>query len=184
MKNLTKKYSERHPPHIFKENTIYFLTVRTIDKNPYFDSDQKKDIIKSCLKAGLRKHAIKIFAWVILNNHYHLLIKITNKDDLPNFLKTINGKSSFELNKTENKQNRKIWHNYWDRCIRAEKDFWMRFNYIHNNPIKHGYIKNPDKLREYKFSSHNQWVKRNGAEWITSCFAKYPIIDFSTPDDD
>lgn len=183
MKNYAKRCSKHHPPHIFKNNTLYFLTVRTIDKSHYFNTIQKKNILKSCLKAGLQKHAIKIFAWVILSNHYHLLVKIINKDDLPKFIKAINGKSSFELNRIENKQNRKIWHNYWDRCIRSEKDFWTRFNYIHNNPIKHGYIKNSDELKKYKFSSYDQWTKKNDAKWMASCFAKYPVIDFSTPND-
>ncbi len=168
-----------HPPHIFKNNAIYFITARTIDKNPHFNTTEKKNIFCLCLKAGLQKFEVEIFAWVLLSNHYHLLIKIDKKESLSKFINYLHGKSSYELNKLNKIEKHKIWHQYFDRIIRSEKDFWTRFNYIHNNPIKHSYIKNPDKLLDYKFSSYNQWVKKNDSEWIISCFAKYPVIDFS-----
>ena len=168
-----------HPPHLFKNNSIYFITARTIDKNLHFNTNKKKILFCLCLKAGLQNFDIKIYAWVLLSNHYHLLIKINKKESLSKFINYLNGKSSYELNKSENISGRKIWYQYFDRIIRSEKDFWTRFNYIHNNPIKHGYIKNPDKLPEYKFSSYNYWLKKNGKEWMASCFAQHPIIDFS-----
>lgn len=173
-----------HPPHLFKNNTIYFITARTIDKKLRFNNDKQKRLFCLCLKAGLQNLNIKIYAWVLLSNHYHLLIKINEKENLSKFINYINGKSSYELNKSEDINGRKIWYQYFDRCIHSEKDFWMRFNYIHNNPIKHSYIKNPDKLHLYRFSSYNQWLKKNSKEWIADCFAQYPIVNFTCENDD
>jgi putative transposase len=117
-----------HPPHFLEDNTIYFVTARTVDQAPYFNSNSK---------AGLLKFQIALYAWVLLNNHYHLLFKIKKGEDLSKFINFLNGKSSFELNKSENTIGRKIWYQYWDHSIRDETDFWQHFNYIHNNPVKH-----------------------------------------------
>lgn len=184
------KFPLQHPPHIFQDASFYFITTRTVNKKCYFNTDEKKSILKSSLKAGLQKYNFDLYAWVILSNHYHLFIRINYSLNLPKFIKAINGRSSFLLNKFEDRENRKIWYQYWDRCIRSEKDFWARFNYIHHNPIKHGYIKNPDQLFLYQFSlflyqfsSYNQWLKKNGPEWMTSCFSQYPIVDFTCEND-
>ena len=73
-------------------------------------------------------------------------------------------------------QGRKIWQNYWDYCVRLEKDFWKHFNYIHHNPVKHGYVQ---KMEEYEFSSHGDWIKKRGEDWMMSIFREHPIIDFT-----
>lgn len=180
---ITQHSPCHHPPHFLKNDTIYFLTARTVDKSCYFNLDVKKNIIVGCLNEAIKKYNLNLFAYVILDNHYHLLLEIENSKNLSLFLQIINGKSAFLLNKSENKVGRKIWYNYWDRCIRSERDFWIRFNYIHNNPVKHGYVKNIDRLVSYKFSSYNQWVCKKGKKWLVSCFVKYPIVDFSLSED-
>ncbi len=88
----------------------------------------------------------------------------------------IHGKVSYLVNKKENETGRKVFQNYWDRCIRDEADFWKHFNYIHHNPIKHGCVKN---MEDYKFSSYGFWLNKKGKGWLDSCFRLYPIVDFT-----
>ena len=120
---------------------------------------------------------IKVFAWVILSNHYHLLIHVRKKNDLVRFIKSFHGKSAIEFNRLDSRLGRKVWANYWDHGIRNAADFWKHFNYIHHNPIKHGYSSN---MQDYQFSSYNEWITKKGVEWIESCFSSYPIADFTS----
>ena len=173
-------YKEYHPPHFYFDQSIYFITCRTVNKEKFFSTDAQKYILYSCLKTGLLAFKIPVYAFVILDNHYHLLIKIQKAEDLPLFIKFLNGKSSFELNKLENKQGRKIWYQYFDHTIRDETDFWKHFNYIHQNPVKHGLRKNLAGILDYPFSSAKSWSKIKGEEWLDSCFEFYPIVDFVT----
>lgn len=173
-------YKEYHPPHFYFDQTIYFITCRTVNKEKFFATDVHKNILYSCLKTGLQDFNIPIYAFVILDNHYHLLIKIQKTGDLPLFIKYLNGKSSFELNKLENERGRKVWYQYFDHCIRDETDFWKHFNYIHQNPIKHGLRNNPEGILNYPFSSAKSWSKIKGEGWLDSCFELYPIVDFVT----
>ncbi|MBN1778652.1 MAG: transposase [Candidatus Buchananbacteria bacterium] len=176
------KYTNR-PPHIFQDESIYFLTARTLNGNKYFDSDQKKEMILSVLKSALSEFDFGIFAWVILDNHYHLQVKVNRGIRLSDFVKKINGVSARNLNLLTNQTGRKVWWNYWDKCLATEKDFWVHFNYIHNNPIKHGYLSNLEQLAAYRFSSFSYYLKNKGKEWIDSIFTEYSIIDFTLKDD-
>jgi len=171
-------HKEYHPPHLYFDQTIYFITCRTVNKEKFFSTDTQKNILYSCLKTELCEFKIQIYAFCILDNHYHLLMKIQKAGDLPLFIKCLNGKSSFELNKSENKQSRKIWYQYFDHSIRDEADFWKHFNYIHQNPVKHGFCKNLAGIFDYPFSSAKSWSKIKGEEWFDSCFELYPIVDF------
>jgi putative transposase len=168
-----------HPPHIYLDNTIYFITARTKDRSPYFDSEGKKSLLSEQLFVTAKKHGLKLIAWVVQDNHYHVLVHIKKKHDLVLFIKTLHGKSAIELNKLDGQLGRKIWVNYWDHGIRNDPDFWKHFNYIHYNPVKHGYVKN---MEDYKFSSYHEWIKKKGREWTESCFRLYPIVDFTIQD--
>jgi len=176
-------------PHLYLDETCYFLTARTIDGGKYFNTDRKKSFLKSSIAKALNKYNYKLFAWVILSNHYHLLVEFDKGKDLPKFIRYINSRSAHLLLYHGESQRccdlapatlalSKVWVGYWDRCIRNKKDFWTHFNYIHNNPIKHNYIKNLNELPNYKFSSYNFYLKKFGLDWLNSTFEQYPVVDF------
>ena len=185
--NLPSKRNVHRPTHLYLNNKIYFVTGKTFHGEKYFNTDQKKIIFRQIFNNLSKQMGIKIYAWILLDNHYHFLVSFNNAltgvtPKISKFINRLHALTALKLNKIDNLPNRKIWYQYFDRCIRSEKDFWTRFNYIHNNPIKHGYIKNPDKLYLYKFSSYNQWLNKKNAEWMASCFAQYPIVDFTCED--
>ncbi len=64
-----------------------------------------------------------------------------------------------------------MWHNYWDRCIRSERDYWTRFNYIHYNPVKHGYV---TRMGDYPFSSVRFYEQAMGLDWLSDVWRTYP----------
>ena len=72
-------------------------------------------------------------------------------------------------------QDRPIWYQYMDHIIRNEEDYFKHLNYIHQNPVKHGYVK---KMTGYKWSSIHRWIKNRGKEFVVDCFRTYSIIDF------
>jgi len=171
-----------HPPHIYLNETIYFITAKTFFKTKFFNTDSKKKLLARILNEMAIKFKIAVYGWVILSDHYHLLIGTKNKEALIKFIKNFHGKSAFLLNKFNNLnklRSPKIWDNYWDRCIRNEKDFYTRLNYIHHNPIKHGYEK---RMESYNFSSYHHYIKKYGQAWLNDCFGRYPIVDF-TPEE-
>jgi putative transposase len=166
-----------HPPHLFLEENWYMISAHTIGEQFLLHSREAKILVQETLKQLIMRFEIKLRAWVVLDNHYHLLLKPPSEEIiLPRFIGQLHGSTAFQLNQLEHRPKRQVWHNYWDTCTRTDKDFWTRFNYIHNNPVKHGYVKRPE---DWEFSSYHYYLRTKGQEWLQDMFLSYPIIDFS-----
>jgi putative transposase len=62
-------------------------------------------------------------------------------------------KSESRLNKGE----RGIWQwRFWEHAVRDDKDFQRHVDYIHYNPIKHGYV---TRVADWQFSSFHRFVQ-------------------------
>jgi len=121
-----------------------------------------------------------LIAYIIANNHLHLMLEVPDGKILAKFISELNGASSRTINIADNTINRKIWWNYFDHIIRDQSDFFKHLNYIHQNPIKHKLAKE----LSYQFSSYNLWLKRKGKEYLDQAFEKYPIVDFLACEDE
>ena len=60
------------PLHFFQEDNIYFLTGRTFREEHFFNTKEKKQILLNILSQAIEQFSISLYAWIILNNHYHL----------------------------------------------------------------------------------------------------------------
>jgi putative transposase len=179
--NEKEKFKRHKPFHLYLDDRIYFVTASTLNKQRFFDTGSKKQIIRDRLRSAAIKYKVRAYAWVILSNHYHLLFRFKEEQNLGQFMGFINGGSSFELNSLEKVRGRQVWWNYWDNCVRDERTFYARFNYAHHNPVKHGYVK---KCEDYKFSSYGYYLRNLGREYMDSILAQYPIIDFTDNNDE
>jgi len=158
----------------------YFITAGTFQKKRLWNNKAKLQRLALLLSKTSERYNIDIYAWTILPNHYHLLLKISDGKDLVRFFRKLHSDSANYLNRLENSPSRRVWYQYWDRCIRNEKDFWVRFNYIHQNAVKHGWA---EKMEDYEFCTYKEYLDKNGMEWMEDCFKQYPIVDFTTEED-
>ena len=172
--------SDHHPPHIFIDNSWYFITAGIFEKHPLLKPDIHKELLREQIMTLAREFQRFVEAWVILDNHYHLLIKSNVGEILATFFQRLHGRTAFDMNKSDSIRGRQVWHNYWDTLIRNETDYWTRFNYIHHNPVKHGYA---DQIEDWPHSSYHDCLERRGEEWLADVNQKYPIVDFTDSND-
>jgi putative transposase len=123
------------------------------------------------LKEMLSKCSGGLHGWVILNDHYHILVKLKDVFILPDLIRKVHSKSAVILNKEHVRPGRKVWYQYWDECVRNERDFYVKLNYIHLNPIKHGYV---DDIASYRFSSYRHYLQLEGATWLNDVLEQFP----------
>jgi putative transposase len=196
---------EFHPPHIYEHNSCYFLSGGTVRHQRLLDSNAKRVLVRDVLKDAIRQYGVRLYAWVILADHYHLLLKTSDIAPIWKFVKRLHGDSAIRLNKADHASGRKVWYQYWDRFPRSERDFWGYFNYIHINPIKHGYVRISDGmllaedsevkiepghaldihqcLLQYPHSSFHYYLREYGEEFLTDAWMRYPIPDYVEYDD-
>ena len=67
------KKREFHPPHIYEYNACYFITASIVHRQWLLDTDAKRILVRDVLKEAIKQYGIRLYAWVILADHYHLL---------------------------------------------------------------------------------------------------------------
>ena len=169
-----------HPPHIFLDQTWHLITATTVGRAPLLAQEGAKELFRDTLQTMISRFDLRLLAWVVLDNHYHLLVKSDRGERLPDFIRQLHGASAHRINRAGASTGRQVWHNYWDAVVRSENDLWTRFNYLHHNPVKHSYVR---RLEDWPFSSYRYYVRTKGEVWLRDCLARYPVIDFITGDD-
>ena len=161
---IYKEY-KHNPPHLFRAGSKYFITSSTLDRHHYLKSDEAKTATLNILEKSFFHFNWKIEDWVILDNHIHIMVEASeHADTLPkvmnNFHKfTANWLSKNGIKKIKNK----YFHNYWDTCITYQSSYLARLNYIWFNPVKHGYVENPEY---WKFGSYYYRFKNKSNEMM------------------
>lgn len=138
---------------------IYFITSVTRERKGIFKKDKNIELFWSTLRRVQGYYPHELQAFVLLPEHFHFLIKPVNCS----FSKLF---QSFHKNFTLNfkafhsiKTNLRLWqHRFWDHVIRSEKDWQFHLNYIHYNPVKHGYVSKPE---DWENSSFKGWIEKS-----------------------
>ena len=175
-----QRRNPHHPPHWFVDDTWYALTACTYQRQAFLAPDEHKVYMRDVLQSLILEFHLSLAAWVILNDHYHLLVRIAQGDRLSEFVRRLHGNVSHAFNKRDAAQGRRVWQNYWDTCVRDECGFWSRFNYIHHNPMKHGLAR---EMGDYAFSSYPYYQRTQGEAWLADVFTQYPVRDFTDSGD-
>jgi len=150
------KKAPHNPPHLFLPNTIYMLTA-SIYKNERLIQSRKRKLqwVESFLKSA-EIYSWQVIAWVVLDNHYHAIIQSPEKaETLSQFTASYHKYTARCWNEEDQRNGRKVWWNYWDTCIRSERDYYNRLRYVFWNSVKHGLAENPE---EYPFSNYKDFL--------------------------
>jgi putative transposase len=177
---MLKKYSHT-PAHLLLDGTPYFITGAIYKKRPLLRDTAMKERLHEILHTTFREYGWNLDHWVILDNHYHLLVRSKKGSDLPKMMQRIHAASSKYIGEATSCE-KPVWYNYWDYCPRNEHEYYSRLNYLLNNPIKHGYVSN---LHDYPHSSFHALFKEWGRERLVEQFRTYPAtITLEEAEDD
>ena len=164
------------PPHWSLEGSNLYLVSSTcfehspiIGKSPERLTECEAGLLSVCHDSGSRLHA-----WCILPNHYHAVIETDSIKGLCKELGRFHGRSSFKWNGEGKTRGRQVWYRCFDRVIRTERHFWASVNYVHNNPVHHGYV---DKWVEWPWSSAADFLERVGKQEALRIWREYPVLD-------
>ena len=157
MDNTLRK-APHNPPHWFQANTIYMLTASIYQNEPVIYLPERKITWRDSFIKAAELYSWQIIAWVVLHNHYHAMVESPdNPSSLTKFIASYHKFTSRKWNEEENNPGHKVWWNYWDTCIRSEKDYYNRLQYIFWNPVKHGLTENAE---DYAFSSYRNYLEQ------------------------
>src|SRR5260221_6556432 len=99
-----------HPPHIFLDDTWYIVTASIYQRQHLLRPPGYKELVRDQVKELIKEFQLQLAAWVILDDHYHILIKSKAGTALPRFFARLHGRCGFELNSIDHKRGRQVWH--------------------------------------------------------------------------
>lgn len=126
-------------------------------KNWYYILDRynRWDILAGSLDFFQNNKDLKVFGFVFMTNHIHLLVfssdtigfirdfkKFTSKKILENIKQTEPSILKLFIDKDGNAE-------FWSKTnmpefVESEKFFAQKMNYIHNNPVRRNYVEKPE----------------------------------------
>ena len=143
----------------------YFFTVVLANRDKQL-LVENFDLLSLSLNSVRKRFPFSLRGWVVLPDHLHCLWTLPEKDhDFPGRWWHI--KNIFTRSYRQRHGNAKtpVWQNrFWEHTIRNQADFDHHLDYIHFNPVKHGYV---TKSWCWEYSSFRYFVKNGkyGADW-------------------
>ena len=130
----------------------------------------EEEVLKTCRELGSR-----IYAWCVLPNHYHVLLKTGQVKALRHELGQFHGRSSFTWNGEDQQRGRQVWFNCFERPMKSPRHFFATLNYVHHNPVHHGYV---EHWQDWPWSSAAEFIEQLGRERVAQIWKDYPILDY------
>jgi putative transposase len=178
---LAQGYPPHSPPHPVRDQPYYLLTATCYEHAKHMlNPDRRQRVLDALFKVFIEA-GMEIMAWVILPNHYHLLVHVSDFDLLGDLFRAVHGPASRDWNQEDRTPGRKVWYRYSDRAIRSRRHYWTTVNYIHYNPIKHGWTTSPYDWAE---SSVHWYRQEHGRDWLQDLWQRYPVLDYGRGWDD
>jgi putative transposase len=200
---LAKGYPPHSPPHPIQDQSFYLLTAACYEHKCHIRTEERRKRLLDLLFEQFTNSGIELRGWVVLPNHYHVLIYLgtSNEDLSPHYkqdeqacgnafspyvkigkvLQKIHGFTSRQWNLEDQVIGRKVWYAYSDRAIRSERHYYTTLNYIHYNPVKHNWSTSP---YDWACSSVHWYLEQEGREWLRDSWVRYPVKDYGKEWDD
>jgi putative transposase len=156
-----------HYRRLYQPGARYFFTVVTENREPLLIDHIER--LRAAFRLCLSRYPFEIDAIVVLPEHLHTIWRLPDNDaDFSKRWMVIKRKFSAGLpsrvvsdSKTK-KREKGIWQRrFWEHCIRDEEDWRRHVDYIHFNPVKHGYVSKP---QDWPHSSFNQAIRKGWYE--------------------
>jgi putative transposase len=157
---------------IFVPGGRYFFTVNLADRRSTLLTDNVA-VLREAFREIHVRHPFVIDEIVVLPDHLHAIWTMPEDNaDYPLRWRLIKSAFSRSLPRAEvisasrvGKAERGIWQRrYWEHAIRNDEDFARHVEYIHFNPVKHGYVRLPE---EWPFSSIHRDMRTNWSDEIS-----------------
>lgn len=110
------------------------------------------ELIINCFFWMAKQKRFNLGAFIVMPDHYHLIIQIDEEADLSEIMKTIGSFTSREINRITGKKGQVWQKGYYDRAILRSEDIQTIIEYIHYNPVRKGLV---NEAESWIYSSLN-----------------------------
>jgi putative transposase len=136
-------------------NGTYFFTITLRNRR----SDllvRRIDALFAAWRRARRRVPHRLVAFVVMPDHLHAVVTmIDGRDDYSRLIQDI--KKGFTRRVCHGRKTDSPWQaRFWEHTIRDQRDLHNHIDYIHINPVKHGYVA---RVIDWPHSSFHRFVR-------------------------
>jgi REP element-mobilizing transposase RayT len=151
----------------------YFITSTIVEWLPVFTTGACCDLLLRSFEYCREHKALRIYAWVIMENHFHAIFAGPNLASTIADLKKFTAREILMQLERENRawllnqlqyfraaHKTRSQHQVWQegvhpQWIPTDAIMLQKLEYIHNNPVKRGWVASPE---HWRYSSAHEWL--------------------------
>jgi len=156
--------------------TLHHVMVRGIDGVAIFRDDQDREDFLSRIGHLVESTGTRILAWVLMDNHIHLLL-FSGPSGVATFMRRLLTGYAIWFNRRYQRSGHLFQNRY--KSIVCEEDAYLLelVRYIHLNPVRASIVKSVAELDRYRWSGHSVLVgkrdnERQESEYVLRHFSK------------
>lgn len=158
------------PPRYEAAGAVYHVMARGDGGRDVFEEDADRLQWLDRLEEACAKHGWRVHAYVLMGNHFHLLLE-TPEPNLVKGMKWLMGVYSQDWNRRRKRHGHVFQGRYKAVVVNGEGSgeyFRIVADYIHLNPVRAGWVggETGEKLKSWRWSSFPQYAGRRSPEWL------------------
>lgn len=144
---------------------MVFITTTVQHWTPVFADERLARIMTEQLRETLERNAVSACAYVVMPSHFHALLGFPEVEQLSKVVRAIKSLSARRIQPMLSVKQKSAFCEsgqflFWKRrfddlVVCSEKQFIVKAEYIHNNPVKTELVERPT---DYKYSSASDWL--------------------------
>lgn len=167
------------------ESGIYHIMLRGINRQAIFEDSEDSEVFLETIRVYKPQFHCEVFAYCLMSNHVHLLIKIDG-EDIQYFMRRLGAKYVYWYNWKYNRVGGLFQDRYKSEPVEDDGYFLTVLRYIHQNPVKAGIC---TQVEEYQDSSYHDYIHPKPNQLTDTGFAlglmsKDQFIEFNHEDND
>lgn len=150
------------PLRIEYEGAFYHTTARGNERKRIFFAKSDYEAFIGYLKEAKEKYGARLHCYVLMTNHYHLLVE-TPQGNLSRLMQYLNGTYTSHFNRKRRRSGHLFQGRY--KAIVVDRDSYLLelSRYLHLNPVRAGLVVRPE---DYPYSSYRAYVSRGKDDLI------------------
>jgi REP element-mobilizing transposase RayT len=146
---------------------LHHIIARGIERQKIFRDDKDRDTFVDRLGRVLAMTDTPCFAWALIPNHFHLLLKTGNIPIAGIMQRVLTGYAG-DFNRRHRRTGRLFQNRY--KSILCQEDAYLMelVRYIHLNPVRARLVEDLAALARYPYSGHSAIMGKCNAEWQDS----------------
>lgn len=143
---------------------IHHVIVRGIERRKIFLDENDNHEFLERLERVLRQTGCKCYAWALMSNHFHLLVRTGDKS-LSDLMRSLQTGYAIYFNR-RHRRSGYVYQNRYKSILCQEDTYFLELvRYIHLNPLRAKVLQNLSELDRYPWTGHATLMGRRRRDW-------------------